>query len=576
MSAAVERAVRLGAEVCLLVCRAVDADEARPPFPGRRAQDVLQVPCEDFLLLAVAIPAESTELEIAAGPAAVKAFARDYLAPSPATTRDRIVEVLSQTMGWEDPHEAVLAENLRLLRDGLRESAISVRDRVDRAALTAEYLALVDREQLYIRGWLRDSDGAVTGLNAIAPEGSRVSLLDGAYRYPRPDVVGRTALGRRAKNGFISSHRLPVPSLLADGWLLEAQRSGEPPIEVPAPKLATNALAIRDTVLEDALTGYLPSNDLLREHVFPAVDRIQELIHAHAEVESVLQLGEPPSDPSVSIVIPLYERLDHLKHQLSQFADDADMARADLIYVLDSPDQAEDLGEAVRQLFPIYGVPLRVCITGANLGFAGASNAGASIARSDVLLMMNSDVLPDRPGWLSKLAQFYRNTPGCDVLGPKLLHEDGSIQHAGMYLQRFAGSDVWRDAHYFKGLTRTFPGANEARAVPAVSGACMMVDRALFEELGGFPYCYVRGDYEDYDFCLRAFTRGRATWYWPGVELFHIEAQSYASELRIAASRYNAWLHTHLWGDEIERLMGGFTDQPADQEPVWEEASSER
>jgi O-antigen biosynthesis protein len=576
MSAAVERAVRLGAEVCLLVCRAVDADEARPPFPGRRAQDVLQVPCEDFLLLAVAIPAESTELEIAAGPAAVKAFARDYLAPAPATTRDRIVEVLSQTMGWEDPHEAVLAENLRLLRDGLRESAISVRDHVDRVALTTEYLALVDREQLYIRGWLRDSDGTVTGLDAIAPEGSRVSLLDGAYRYPRPDVVGRSALGRRTKNGFIGSHRLPVPSLLADGWVLEAQRSGEPPIEVPAPKLATNTLAIRDTVLEDALTGYLPSDDLLREHVFPAVDRIQELIHAHAEVESVLQLGEPPRDPSVSIVIPLYERLDHLKYQLSQFADDADMARADLIYVLDSPDQAEDLGEAVRQLFPIYGVPLRVCITGANLGFAGASNAGASIARSDLLLMMNSDVLPDRPGWLSKLAQFYRNTPGCDVLGPKLLHEDGSIQHAGMYLQRFAGSDVWRDAHYFKGLTRTFPGANEARAVPAVSGACMMVDRALFEELGGFPYCYVRGDYEDYDFCLRAFTRGRATWYWPGVELFHIEAQSYASELRIAASRYNAWLHTHLWGDEIERLMGGFTDQSSDQEPAWEEASSER
>ena len=576
MSAAVERAVRLGAEVCLLVCRAVDADEAQPPFPGRRAQDVLQVPCDDFLLLAVAIPAESTELEIASGPAAVKALARDYLAPARAATRDRIVDVLSQTMGWEDPHEAVLAENLRLLRDGLRESAIGVRDRVDRAALTAEYLALVDREQLYVRGWLRDPDGAVTGLTAIAPEGSRVSLLDGAYRYPRPDVVGRSALGRRTKNGFIGSHRLPAPSLLADGWVLEAESSGEPPIEVPAPKLATNALAIRDTILEDAFTGYLPSDDLLREHVFPAVNRIQELIHAQAEVESVLQLGEPPSDPSVSIVIPLYERLDHLKYQLSQFADDADMARADLIYVLDSPDQAEDLGEAVRQLFPIYGVPLRVCITGANLGFAGASNAGASIARSDLLLMMNSDVLPDRPGWLSKLAQFYRNTPGCDVLGPKLLHEDGSIQHAGMYLQRFPGSDVWRDAHYFKGLTRTFPGANEARAVPAISGACMMVDRALFEELGGFPHCYVRGDYEDYDFCLRAFTRGRATWYWPGVELFHLEAQSYASELRIAASRYNAWLHTHLWGDEIEQLMGGFTDQPADQEPAWEEASSER
>jgi GT2 family glycosyltransferase len=576
VSAAIERAVRLGGEVTLLALRPGGSDGGPPAWLEPQEHDALCIRCEGFLLLAAVIPADSTELEIGEGAAAVKAFARDYLAPAGAATRDRIVDVLSQTMRWQDPHEPALAESLRLLRDGLRESASGARDRVDGAALNVEYLALVDRDHLYARGWLRDPDGAVTGLTAIAPEGSRVSLLDGAHRYPRPDVGGRSAVGRRTKNGFIGSRHLPAPSLLADGWILEVESSAEPPIEVPAPKVATDPLAIRDTILEDAFTGYLPSDDLMREHVFPAVSRIQDLIHAQAEVESVLQLGEPPTDPSVSIVIPLYERLDHLKFQLSQFADDADMATADLIYVLDSPDQAEDLGEAVRQLFPIYGVPLRVCITGANLGFAGASNVGASVARSDLLLMMNSDVLPDKPGWLDELAQFYRDTPGCDVLGPKLLHEDGSIQHAGMYLQRFPGSHIWRDAHYFKGLARTFPGANEARAVPAVSGACLMVDRALFEDLGGFPDCYVRGDYEDYDFCLRAFTRGHATWYWPGVELFHLEAQSYGSELRIAASRYNAWLHTHLWDEEIERLMSLFTDQTADQVPGREEASSER
>jgi GT2 family glycosyltransferase len=574
----------------MLAWRAADIDDAPSVWMGGQKQHALHVRHDGLLLLVVAIPPGSTNLEIqvgseaatidtseiADGTAAVKAFARDCMAPAGAAIRDQIVEALSQTMLWQDPHEPVLAENLRLLRDGLRESAIGARDRIAGAALTVEYAALVDRKHLYARGWLRDSDSTVTGLIAIAPEGSRVNLVDGAHRYPRPDVGGRSALGRRTKNGFIGSQRLPASSLLADGWVFEVESSDRPPVEVPAPKVATDALAIRDTILEDAATGYLPSDDLMRNHVFPSVNRIQDLIHAQAHIESVVQLGEPPADPSVSIVIPLYQRLDHVKFQLSQFADDADMAEADLIYVLDSPDQAEDLGEAVRQLFPIYGVPLRVCITGANLGFAGASNVGASVARSDLLLMMNSDVLPDKPGWLPALAQFYRDTPECDVLGPKLLQEDGSIQHAGMYLQRFPGSHIWRDAHYFKGLVRTFPGANEARPVPAVSGACMMVDRALFEDLGGFPGCYVRGDYEDYDICLRAFTQGRATWYWPGVELFHLEAQSYESQLRIPASRYNAWLHTHLWGEEIERLMSRFTDETADQDPAWEEASSER
>ena len=68
---------------------------------------------------------------------------------------------------------------------------------------------------------------------------------------------------------------------------------------------------------------------------------------------------------------------------------------------------------------------------------------------------------------------------------------------------------MWHDAHYFKGLHRTFPAANVARPVPAVSGACMMIDRALYEELGGLSGKYVRGDYEDSDLCLRLIENGR-------------------------------------------------------------------
>jgi GT2 family glycosyltransferase len=134
-----------------------------------------------------------------------------------------------------------------------------------------------------------------------------------------------------------------------------------------------------------------------------------------------------------------------------------------------------------------------------------------------------------------------------------------------MYYYQPPGSPVWMDAHYFKGMHRDLPAANEARAVPLVSGACMMVDRELYEELGGLRDKYLRGDYEDSDFCLQLLERGRANWYAPAVEIYHLEGQSYSPSAasatgRMIVNRYNMWLHTQEWGPRIERLMKSLGD----------------
>jgi GT2 family glycosyltransferase len=533
--------VRLGGDLTLLVGRGLAGPSVALSDGG------------DDLRLAVAPHADADE-----GIAALKSLMRDHLAPADPATRARIIELAAHASRRDGGPDFAQARNLNLLRDGLREAGVPARDRAESMSAGADYVAVVDSEHVYVRGWLRGDRGAATSLAAIAPEGMRLELLETAHRYARPDVGGRAASGRHEKLGFIGSGTLAARTALADGWLLEAGGPQDPPVESAAPPAVTDTLAIRDTVLADALLGYLPDDALMRDHVFGVVDRVQAGIARGARIESVFELGAPPAAPIASVVIPLFEHIEHMKFQLSQFADDPDFGRTDLIYVLDSPDQAEDLCEAARQLYPIYRVPMRICITDANLGFGGASELGASLARADLLLMMNSDVLPAQPGWLARLAEYHRATPECDLLAPKLVHEDGTIQHAGMYLQRPPGSDIWLNGHYFKGLDRSFPAANEARAVPAVSGACMMVARRLFEELGGFPGAYVRGDYEDFDLCMRAARHGLHCRYWPGVELYHLEAQSYDPELRLPASRYNAWLHTHLWDEAIAELMSRF------------------
>jgi GT2 family glycosyltransferase len=82
----------------------------------------------------------------------------------------------------------------------------------------------------------------------------------------------------------------------------------------------------------------------------------------------------------------------------------------------------------------------------------------------------------------------------------------------------------------------------------------MMIDRALYGQHGGLSGHYVQGDYEDFDLCMRLIESGRENWYLAETELYHLEAQSYTSELRSSSNRYNAWLHSHRWGERIEEL----------------------
>jgi GT2 family glycosyltransferase len=241
-----------------------------------------------------------------------------------------------------------------------------------------------------------------------------------------------------------------------------------------------------------------------------------------------------------------------------QFSRDPEFAAVDLVYVLDSTEQQDDLAIKARELLGLYGLPFRVVNLTSGAGFAGANNLGIEVVESERLLLLNSDVIPDRPGWIGAMGAFYDATEGIGALGPKLLYEDDTLQHAGMYFQRKSGSEVWENAHCFKGLHRTFPPANLARPVPAVTAACMMVDRGLYEEVGGLPLHYVQGDYEDSELCLRLAEAGRRNWYLPAVELYHLEGQSYVPGARRIPSEYNMWLHTSIWRSRIESTMADF------------------
>ncbi|MGN6201498.1 MAG: glycosyltransferase family 2 protein [Solirubrobacterales bacterium] len=533
------------------------------PLAALLAADVVAVhlsPEEGASGLEVSVLGEPAPAEVRSRCVDLRTFLRERLAPLGAEERAEAMALLDEAAAAEPASADPIgfSTSRALAREALRDPLpTSVVERDEPQGLHFDSVLALDDDAFYVRGWARDGQAPVTRLTVVSPEGARVELLPGAYREPRPDVDAFYEEPPRTGadgTGFLAYCETGSPSLLSTGWVLEMENALGVGREFPGPQVSRDLMAARAAILSDLHKERDWESPLL-EHVVPAVSRIQTRLEERAEVKEVWEFGEAPASPETSTVVPLYGRIDFLEHQLAQFVHDPELRENELIYVLDSPELTAALEVSAGQLFELYGVPFRVVVLAQNGGYSVANNRGAALARGRRLLLLNSDVLPAAPGWLGRMSAFYEEQDGIGALGPKLLFEDDTLQHAGIKFRRPPGGGAWENEHYFKGLHRDLPAANVARQVPAVSGACLMIDRELFEELGGLRGMYVQGDYEDTDLCLRLREQGRETWYLPEIELYHLEGQSYALETRTAMSRYNVWLHTRLWDEEIAAAM---------------------
>lgn len=503
----------------------------------------------------------AAEIELGPAPALaagvdLRTTIREKLADREAGARARILDFLAATPA---EHERTLdslglAKSLFALREALRDPYPRAELRPeDSQGLHVGAIAMVDERTFFVRGWARDDQAPIVRLDAISPEGARTPVLERLFRVSRPDLdeLLRGASRPVAKPGFVSFFELPFPSRLAEGWVFELENSAGVGIEAGCPAATLDPLAVRDTILGELVRERRVDTPLM-DQLVPAVVRLQEELAERAQIDEIEELGTVPPEPDVSIVIPLYRRVDLIEHQLAQFANDPQLRECELIFVLDSPELAAELLPRVALLHDLYRVPFRLAILTRNAGFAVATNLGASLARGRLLLALNSDVLPDQPGWLGRLSEAHDALPGAGAVAPKLLYDDGSIQHAGVGFKRNPASGGWELAHSFKGLHRDFAGASERRAVPALSAACLLIERELFERLGGLSVDYVKGGYEDADLCMRIQEQDLETWYVPEVELFHLEGRSYVPSSSDMSNRFNAWLFDQRWGRRIE------------------------
>ncbi len=430
--------------------------------------------------------------------------------------------------------------------------------------LCIDRVIAIDTESLYLQGWFWDAESVVDQIELVSPSGERLELLGNLATVERADIVEmyRPVFGERAggRHGFAGLVEVGGSFFERRKNRLELRvRRGEP-VTVGAPIRMPEPLAFRDELFQLFSEHELRHGGSLEQHLHPTHQRLQARCRRAATARRILDCGELPTSPRASLVIPLFRQLDLIEHQLAQLADDPTLRDCEILYVLDSPEMEQHFESTIFHLARLYRLPIRGIVANANVGYAAASNLGAAHARGRLLVLMHSDVLADRPGWLDELARAYDSKERVGVLGPKLLFEDGSIQHAGTSFSRDLKPDgLWSNLDRFKGLPRHSPGAIETRRVPAVSGACLMIERDLFERVGGLREVYVAGDFEDADLCLRCAEEGLESRYLPAVELFHLEGLSHQPGpgwRRNATSQvYNRWLLNHRWDERISSVM---------------------
>src|SRR6266567_7427033 len=465
----------------------------------------------------------------------LRTLVRSQLTALGPRERRLVVELVVSSLndlGGDTKNRLRLSRSSNLVRDMLRERLPICDLRPNRIeGLAVETVISLDDVSFYVEGWLCDGESDVSRMTAVSPEGSRTEILGNLFRYRRPDTEEffKSAIGDKqpAKYGFISHFRVTAPSLLPNGWLIEVETAAGSEMEAAAPHVVTNDERIRIELLNDLAHDIGLDQELRRRHIAPSLAALQSRRSRSVRIDVEKELGDQPADPQVSILVPLFRRVDLLEHQMAQFADDPELRSAELIYVLDSPELKSELLTLADGLFRLYRLPFKVVVLSENSGFSTANNIGASRARGQTLLLLNSDVVPASPGWLSKLIGFYHGLEKPGAVGPKLIYEDSSLQHAGLYFDLVPGTDMWMNEHFYKGLYSDLPAANVTRVVPAVTGACLMIDARLYASVGGLSGTYIQGDYEDSDLCLRLNEAGRKNWYYPEVVLYHLEGQSY-------------------------------------------------
>jgi len=273
-------------------------------------------------------------------------------------------------------------------------------------------------------------------------------------------------------------------------------------------------------------------DDFLRRNGWQA--RCEEQVNSY-RIRYTAQI----SPPLVSLVIPVLSRSGRFRKCIESIVTQTDYAACEVLLI-------DAVGLDARW---IAGLQDKIehgmfhCLTpdASVKSSAGLFNFGVAHAQGDMIALLHDDVQVITPGWLSEMVS-HGCRDGVAAVGARLWYPNRTLQHGGMILGIHG---TVGNAH--RGLVKGFPGyrrrAELIQNFSAVSGACMVMKKELFEFIGGFDEGVFSDIYYDVDCCLKLAGHGFRHVWTPYAELYHSEisrldpAHSQASRLSILNAR---------------------------------------
>ncbi len=243
-----------------------------------------------------------------------------------------------------------------------------------------------------------------------------------------------------------------------------------------------------------------------------------------------VRYGLPEPAPLVSVIIPSRDHADMLRECVGSLFERSTY-RAFEVIVVENHSVEPETFELYDELAQVHGPAFRVLdVSDAVDGFnySRLINLGAAAAAGEYLLLLNNDTEARSPDFMAEMLG-YLQRPEVGVVGAKLYFRDGLTQHAGMLVGPH-GAVCHPNQDFEPPREGYLSRAVRPGNFSAVTGACQMVRKSMFDEVGGYDEAFAVG-FNDVDFCFRVRETGRLVTFTPYAELFHYEFVSRGREV---------------------------------------------
>jgi len=237
--------------------------------------------------------------------------------------------------------------------------------------------------------------------------------------------------------------------------------------------------------------------------------------------------------PLVSIIIPFKDKKDVLENCLESIFEKTTYPKYEVILV----DNQSELFETSEFLRKMSENPLvRVLHYNKPFNYAGINNFAVRNAKGEVLVLLNNDTEIVTPGWIEAMLE-HAQRPEVGTVGAKLLYPDNTLQHAGVLIgvSGVANHAFSRHNNFDHGY---FGQVDVIRNYSAVTAACMMVRKGVYEKIGGLDEENLAVAFNDVDFCLQLRKEGYFIVYTPYACLYHYESLSRGYDVNMEEVRY--------------------------------------